>query len=70
MKRLNVKYRDHDINMSLPAVGVLSAIVTVRDRSDREPDTDDTVELSLGSLDVTDNKHPRWGNFDFVSWRV
>ena len=64
MKRLNVKYQNHDINMSLPAGGVLSAIVTVADRSDREPGTDDRVDLYLGGLDATDNKHPRWGNFD------
>lgn len=54
------------MNMSLPESGVLSAIVSVLDRNDREPDTDDEVRLHLGGLDSSDGLHPQWGDFDLV----
>jgi hypothetical protein len=66
MKRLAVEFRDQHINMSLPAAGVLTACITVVDKSDREPDRVDEVQLELGGLDPIDNKHPCWGRFDLV----
>ena len=63
MKRLNVRFDNRDINMSLPAAGVLSAILTVTDRTDQEPEGEDKIKLSLSGLDATDSRHPRWGNF-------
>ena len=52
--------------MSLPESGVLSAIVSVLDRQDKEPDTEDELRLHLGGLDSTDGLHPYWGDYDLV----
>lgn len=64
MKRLAVNLRDETINISLPATGVLSAIVCVVDRSERDPASADEVTLELGGLDSTDGMHLNWGRFD------
>ncbi len=64
MKRINIHWRDKEVNMSLPAAGVLSAIVTVLDRTDKEPDSTDELCLHLGGLDSTDGMHPHWGDYD------
>ncbi len=66
MKRLEVRWRDQVVNMSLPASGVLSAIVTIQDRSHREAEADDVLRLHLGGLDSTDGMHPHWGDYDLV----
>jgi hypothetical protein len=66
MKRLKVEFKNASINMSLPQAGVLTAMVTVADRSNRDPDAEDEVLLELRGLDATDEKHPDWGTFDLV----
>ncbi len=66
MKRLAIEFRDQKINMSLPDAGVLSAMVTVVDQSDRDATSTDEVHLELGGLDFVDGRHPRWGKFNLV----
>ena len=66
MKRLQVRWRDQVVNMSLPESGVLSAIVSVHDRRDKEPEAEDELRLHLGGLDSTDGMHPQWGDYDLV----
>ena len=64
MKRLEVRWKDQVINMSLPESGVLSAIVSILDRKDKVPLAEDEVRLQLGGLDSTDGMHPHWGDFE------
>ena len=66
MKRIKVKWKDRSINMSLPATGVLSAVVSVVDRRDKEPNSDEELVLHLGGLDSTDGLHPQWGDYDLA----
>lgn len=66
MKRLKVQWRDQVVNMSLPASGVLSAIVTIQDLAHKEAEADDVLRLQLGGLDSTDGMHPHWGDYDLV----
>ncbi|GAA5496367.1 hypothetical protein Rhal01_02550 [Rubritalea halochordaticola] len=61
MKRLQVQWRDHCINMSLPASGVLSATVFINDQTDRDPEAEDQMMLELGGLDCSDDLHSIWG---------
>lgn len=67
MKRLKVSWRDRTVNMSLPESGVLSAIVSVFDSKDKDPDADDELRLHLGGLDSVDGLHPHWGDYDLVA---
>ena len=53
--------------MSLPRAGVLSAIVSVVDNTDKEPNSADSVYLELGSLDSVDGLHPNWGRFALLT---
>jgi hypothetical protein len=64
MKRLLVQFRNQTINMSLPEFGVLSAIISVVDRTNKGPNEIESTRLELGGLDSTDGKHPSWGTFD------
>ena len=63
MKRLAVQFHEQTINMSLPEFGVLSALVCVVDRIEKEPGETDQVRLELGGLDSADGLHPQWGDF-------
>ncbi|MFK7821049.1 MAG: hypothetical protein AB8G99_20200 [Planctomycetaceae bacterium] len=67
MKRLAINFRGDTINMSLPGTGVLTAMVYVADRTDREPASSDEVTLDLGGLDSRDGTHPKWGCFDLAA---
>lgn len=63
MKRFQVEFQGRTINMSLPKAGVISAIISCVDRSDKETKSPEEVTLHLGGLDSTDGKHPQWGEF-------
>ena len=67
MKRLEVKFRDNTINMSLADHGVLTAIISVVDNDDSSLNPGERIELQLGGLDAAERNHPDWGSFDLDS---
>ena len=64
MKRLKVRFKDKTVNMTLSAFGVLSAIVSVVDRVNKEPNETERVQLELGGLE--NQTHLKWGTFNLV----